>query len=98
MTVVYTAISGRVDNILSLELDREEIKKIEKKISETKKLGTFSFFIATPAPSPPTPLFFLHLSRVDFKDSSVAGVCKILPPIIVAQCYRLLKNGLMYLL
>lgn len=43
-----------------------------------KKRGN-TFFIAL------RPLLFI--SHVNLKDSSVADVSKILPPIIVAQCY-----------
>lgn len=46
-------------------------------------METVSFFI--------TLQQILFTSHVDLKDSSVADVSKILPLIIVAQCYLLLK-------
>lgn len=55
-----------------LTFKREELK--EKK--RNTKVGTVSFFMTPP-----------FISYVSLKDSSVADVCKILPPIIVAQCY-----------
>lgn len=59
-----------------LEFDGEELKK---KYLKNKKRGTLSFFIAL------HPCLFI--SHVNLKDSSVADVSKILPLIIVAQCY-----------
>lgn len=80
VTVVYMATLSNARH--SSPVSKRGIKKKRKNI-KNKKAGTVSFFITLHP--------FLFISYVNLKDSSIANVCKILPPIIVAQCYWLLK-------
>lgn len=59
-------------------------RRIKKKTKRRRK-GVEGFLLSI------TLQLILFASGVDLKDSSVADVSKILPLIIVAQCYLLLK-------